>query len=280
MPRGNAVLPHRRRVPGLKSPRLTLDKHVQHPRHTLLPLDLRLLGPHLGRVDQEPPPPLHGQRRVVEVQQPAHIEERTQIRWFVGDGAQASLDLIQLTLGDPHLGHGLVGIERVGPFVSQHLPQIRVGFQFFLQVLLLLLQLPDCSVLLKLIETPLYHIFRICSFHSCHVQQHVVLQVKRTDQPVRRPHEQPLRSLLVHLLIPHHDADPLVILATSTGSTCHLDVLTPVQQPVRLPVVLLDVGEDHCFRRHVDAHGKSFSSEQDLKQIFLKQQLHDFFQNG
>ena len=112
-------------------------------------------------------------------------------------------------------------------------------------------------------------------FDSHHVEEHVVAQVERGVQGVALALEDVLGHLWLKLLVCHQDSDTLVVEASTTGTSRHLDILAARDPPVLITVELLDGGEDNCLSRHVDAHREGFCGEEDLDQTVLEEKFDD-----
>lgn len=89
-----------------------------------------------------------------------------------------------------------------------------------------------------------------------------------------------LRRGRLELLVAHHDDDATVIETTTPSTPRHLDVLARGEIPEVVSIELTCRHEDDSLGGHVQANGERFSSEQDLDESFLEQNLDDFFEDG
>ena len=120
-------------------------------------------------------------------------------------------------------------------------------------------------------------ILRVNVLDPHHVQEHVVAQVKSGVQGVRLPFEDLLRHIWLQLLVRYHDGHALIVEASSSRTTAHLNELASTDPSVFLAIKLLNAREDNSLGRHVDTHTEGLCCEEDLEQPLLEKQLDDLF---
>lgn len=136
------------------------------------------------------------------------------------------------------------------------------------------------SGVLELVEAPLEHVLGCQPFDPHEVENHVVPEVERRVESIRRTLDHALSRRRLELLVRHHDDDSTVIESTTSSTSRHLDVLSSREVAEVAAVELAHGGEDDRLGGHVESDGEGLGGEEDLNESLLEENLDDLLEDG